>query len=130
MKRLLLILSLIILLPYLAFAQSGKVATLEWEQDAETTARPDFSGWKLYMSETAGTYTTTPFVTIPYAAQQTTYTSTQTIPVPPGKLTTYYFVLTAFCGSLESGRSNEVSLTVDGRVNPAAPIQLRVTIGN
>lgn len=88
---------------------------------------PDFAGWKLYKSETAGG----PYlhvVNIAYTGQQSEYQSTQSITAPDNAKTTLYFVITAFdFNGNESEYSNEASKTFDFEA-PAVPITFRILV--
>ena len=79
--------------------------------DANTEA--DLAGYRLYMSNTSGSYGTTPIATIPAGTETLNYDVS-----PDG---TYYFVMTAYdTNDNESGYSNEVSTVID-ETAPAPP---------
>ena len=71
--------------------------SLAWDPSTS----PNISGYRLYMGNVSGTYTT--FITL---GNQTSYTVTD---LGSG---TWYFAVTAFKGAYESDFSNEVSETI------------------
>ncbi len=89
----------------------------------------DFSGWRLWCSQTPGQYDTSagPFAIIPYTGQ-TNYEYVKEVnssEMPPG---TYYFVMTAFDrNGNESDFSNEESIDLDFGA-PESPYNLIITI--
>jgi hypothetical protein len=114
----------------LAFAMSGSAQagteqiTFAWEQ----TITPDFGGWKIYSSPTAGGPYTQVGGDIIFTAAQTTYTHQAQIVLPDNAETTLFFIVRAFdkTGNL-SGPSNEVSHVFDF-VGPPAPGNLNITL--
>jgi hypothetical protein len=97
---------------YLLFASN---VILVWDANTEI----DLTGYKVYQSLISGTYTTTPITTVPVSPAPT-YAVMNLV---DGK---YYFVVTAYNDTGESGYSNEVSTTIgsnkfdlnsDGNVN-------------
>lgn len=104
---------------------TGKSLNFEWEQAIGI----EFTGWKLYMSETSGSYDyNAPFATILYDGNPTgTYTTEQTVTVPSGNTVTKYFVLRAYNDTGPSDDSNEVSQMIDMTV-PSVPFSLTVEI--
>lgn len=117
---------LLILFACVAFAQQSPRRDLlfAWDQ----TIVPDLAGWKLYMSETAGSgYVEVAEIT--YGGTPTAeYTTDFEVIGSTGQVKQYYFVLTAFdLDGNESGYSNEVQAVVDFEA-PDAPFTLRVTI--
>jgi len=98
--------------------------TFAWEQ----TITPDFGGWKIYSSATAGGPYTQVGGDILFTAAQTTYTHQTQIVVPDNAETTLYFIVKAFDKKGNpSGPSNEVSHTFDF-VGPPAPGNLNITL--
>ena len=97
----------------------------EWEQ----VIGEEFTGWKVFMSETAGNYNyTAPFATILYDGNDIgTYTTEQTVTVLFGTVVTKYFVLRAYNVNGDSDDSNEVNTIIDMTV-PSAPFSLTVGI--
>lgn len=108
MKKLLLA-ALLIASP--AWAQQA--ATFVWDASTGGGA-PD--GYKLYISQTAGSYGTT--------AAATVTGTTHTITVPVGK---HYAVVTAYNSSGESAKSNEVMFE-SKLLAPGVPAGLKVTV--
>jgi hypothetical protein len=125
MKKFLFIFLLCSLLFFPVKSFAGNVSlTFEWEQ----VISPEFAGWKMYMSQTSGTYPATPWITVPYASQQTVYTHVEPLSSPDGETHTYYFVLTAFDNNNnESAYSDEVSAIIDFEA-PSKPFSLKVTV--
>ena len=98
--------------------------TFAWEQ----TITPDFGGWKIYSSATAGGPYTQVGGDILFTAAQTTYTHQTQIVVPDNAETTLYFIVKAFDKKGNpSGPSNEVSHTFDF-VGPPAPGSLNINL--
>lgn len=83
------------------------------------TASSGASGYNIYRSTTSGG----PYTVIQSGVESTTYTDTG---VTNG--TTYYYVVTAVNGSVESGYSNQAAATPGGLPNP--PADLTATPGN
>jgi hypothetical protein len=106
-----------------------KILDFAWEQPAAETSLPDFGGWKIYKSATAGgPYTMA--VNVPFVAANpnNSYTGSSSIVVPGGSETKLFFVATAYDKSgNESPYSNEISVTIDFKP-PSTPINLKVTI--
>ena len=91
---------LLLLTGGISYAGSTDV-TLEWDACTDQ----DVVGYRLYQSNTSGTYTT-PIVTVPVGIEIAVL-----VQVPNG---TWYWVLTAYDGQdRESGYSNEVTATFD-----------------
>ncbi len=89
----------------------NEIRTFLWHQPI---AKSDsLAGWKLYQSTTSGgPYTL--IQTIPFKTAQNEYEASVSLRIPPGRVKTLYFVLTAFKTSgMESKYSNEASLTLD-----------------
>ena len=115
MKKLILLSSLILILfPFLCFANPNANVTFAWHANSET----DLTGYRLYESLVSGQYTFgkgDEILAIPAG------TETGTITVSgAGKR---YYVLTAYNATDESGSSNEVDLTLLG-----SPTGLNITI--
>lgn len=100
-----------------------KTIRLNWEQ----TIPPDFLGWEVYKSTTAGG----PYVyldNITYNPGETEHTSDQVIVVPDDAVTTSYIVLISLDTSGNpSPYSNEASVTIDFEA-PDAAFSLTITI--
>ena len=142
MKKLLVVMTAILLLTFVPFANATDVTQtliFQWEQ-SDTI---DLKDWRLYWSDTAdGPYDEVPVAVIPYDPNATgpTYSSptSATVAGNPGTTVTKYFVLVA-CGDkpqsdgttnyLCSANSNEVS---HGFWIPAgqfsAPVQFTITV--
>ena len=106
-----------------SMAASDKV-TLAWEQDMTVPV----VGWRVYRSETAGTYGTEPFQQVVWnGTPAPEYVASASIPVQAGTMKVFYWVVTAYNAEGESGRSNEVSTTHDFRV-PVVPVTLKATV--
>ena len=126
MKRILVSLLVIGMILMAGSVMAGtKTATFTWQQTLPTPN--DLGGWEIWVSDTpTGTYTL--FATIPYVSAQTTYTSTQTVTVPDGSITTKWFKALAYDTSgNKSGFSNIISATIDFQ-SPGAPITFTITI--
>jgi hypothetical protein len=98
---------LMLLLPVMSMAQT---VSLQWDANTET----DLAGYKVYQGTASRNYGTPTVLGL---------VTTYAIPtLQPG---TYYFAVTAYNTSqLESGYSNEVSVTIP--IAPTAPMKLRV----
>jgi hypothetical protein len=116
-----------------AMAQE-KQATITFGWDQTGTGDENFAGWKFYMSKLPDVQIVAEnlFATIPLAeavapGETTQFEGDTVLMSPEGQAVTYYFVVTAFGkNGLESGKSNEVSTTIDFRV-PDAPTSFKVT---
>ncbi|MEI7425291.1 MAG: hypothetical protein WCK10_04225 [Candidatus Staskawiczbacteria bacterium] len=127
MKRLLVILFITCMIIFsVSSANAGsKTLTFAWEQVLPSPN--NLVGWKLYIANTAGG-TATLLATIPFVSVAASYTTTQTITVPDGVITTRYFKILAYNSTgLESDFSNEISTTINLTV-PGIPTNLRITI--
>lgn len=124
MKILFKVVLLTLMLTWCASALADDLS-FEWEQDMTIA----IDGWKLFMSETSSNYDYgVPFATIVYDGNPTgTYTTTQTVNIPPDSEVTKYFVLRVYNNIGDSESSNEVSITFDTRV-PSPPFSLTVEI--
>lgn len=124
MRKLLFTLVLALLLvPSVALPASDTI-TFGWEQDMVVPV----VGWRIYQSETAGAYSTTPFQTLVYdGTVKPEYTATTVVTVPAGTMKTFYWVVTAYNGVMESAWSNEVSTSHDFRA-PTVPVTFRATV--
>jgi hypothetical protein len=80
----------------------GQIVTFAWDPHPESI---QISGFRLYQSRVAGSYSAAPVATYTGGAL-----TTGTIPKPT--LGKYFYVLTAFTADTESDYSNEVSLVV------------------
>jgi hypothetical protein len=102
-----------------------KTLNFAWSQPGSLAG---FSGWKLYQADAAGAAGVL-VLTIPYGGTvQAEYTGTKNLISPDGQTKIYYFTLTAFDTSgNESGRSNEVTATIDFEA-PSTPVTLKVTV--
>lgn len=109
MKRAFLLIVAIALLVSPAFA-AEKTIQIKYTQ----VLTPDFAGWGLYKSATAGgPYE---FITnIPYTTQQNEYSVTQKVVVADGSVSTIYFVMDSYdkSGNRSTKKSNEKSVTID-----------------
>lgn len=114
MKKLFLAL---LLLASSAYADPISVA---WDAvTLDTAGNPvTITGYKLYESSVAGTYTTA-IGTIAQPATNYSFTENR-----PGK---WYLVVTAYNDAGESGKSNEINFTVSLKA-PAAPKNLKATV--
>ncbi len=114
MKKLLLILAALVLLPVLSWA-ADKDITFAWDANTE----PDLAGYRIYQSATKGQYTYGDISPQKVADILVTET-TKMVRVLPGN---WYWVITAFdSGGLESGPSNELTIA------PSAPTTFRITV--
>ena len=125
MKRLIFI--LVILLNVSVVFAAEKEISFGWNQEISI----DFAGWKLYMSQSPNVQPNPENLleTIAYNGEvQNQYTSNQVIIVPDKKISTYYFILTAFdTHGNESGPSNEISCAFDFEA-PTSPFSLVITV--
>ena len=96
-----------------AAAWAGSNVTLAWDANIE----PDLVGYKMYISSESGQFTDPPVATI--TAPATTVT---VMNLPDG---TWYFVVTAYDSTQESGYSNQVGDTFDAP--PDNPKGLTIT---
>lgn len=103
MKRLFLVLILFLGLVGVAFADP---VTFRWDPN---DLSENVIGYKLYQTNTSGSYV---FGEDYKVGGTLAGTETITIEVPPGLL--WYFVVTAYNSTGESGRSNEVSTEIGG----------------
>ncbi len=125
MKKLLLLALAFLMVTSFSFG-AAKTLKFGWQQELPTPVN-DLAGWKLYQSPTTGGPWTL-VETIPYVSPQTEYTTSKVITVPDGSLTTLYFTVTAFDTSAnESGRSNEVSASLDFQP-PGVPVQFKIMV--
>jgi len=111
MKKILAVLAMVLMFAGTAFADSE--ITFEWDANSEG----DLVGYRLYQSDTSGSYT---FGDGNQVATITAGTEIVTITgITDG---TYFWVLTAYdTNENESGPSNEVTKTIDN--TPPAPPQ-------
>jgi hypothetical protein len=128
MKKVLLLIALLALTCGPACAGTDE-KTFAWEQPSIDTASPDFGGWKIFYSETAGgPYTV--LTTINFTTAQATYTADVTLGRPEwnGTTKTLYFIARAFnkTTSQESDDSNEVSALCDFTNVFTVPINFRL----
>lgn len=109
----------------LTFAAQNEL-TFVWDQDLTVPV----VGWKLYQSETSGTYGTTPFQIITYnGTPAPSYQSTATVDIPAGVHKKFFWVVTAYNADAESGRSNEVSTDHYFPLGPpSVPVTFRATV--
>jgi len=124
MKKLLFVLLAMVLFSTLTFA-AQKNLNFFWSQ---TLPSPnDLAGWGVYQASVAGgPYTK--IADIAYVSQQTEYTTSQTITVVDGQITTLYFVVDAVDTSgNRSAKSNEIAVPIDFQA-PDIPVQLRIVI--
>ena len=93
--------------------------TLTWNTNTES----DLAGYRVYRSETTGTYTQ------PIADLGLVTTYTDTLSVPDGQIKTFYYVVTAFDQmGLESNYSNEVNSIFDGNTSPGPVQNLQIQV--
>lgn len=107
MKYIMIVLLICILI---ASTSSADTINLAWDkvtQDVDGNPIQELTGYKLYSSNVAGTYTN-PLATITPAIENFSYTQTV--------IGTYYFTVTAYNASGESARSNEVSTVVAAKL--------------
>jgi len=97
--------------------------TLQWEQEMT----PNFYGWKMWVSETAGgPYTQFGEDLVYDGSPAPTYSSSSILTSPEDQVTTYYFVVDAWgLNGRNSDYSNEVSHEVD-YTRPNVPVQLTI----
>ena len=90
--------------------------TLKWDANIEA----DLAGYRIYQGTiSGGPYTKIGEVIIPTTTYNVSVTENA------DKITTFYFVVTAFdTTNLESDYSNQVSVVVDNRTSPAPPKNL------
>lgn len=132
MKRLFLVLLVFLFVVGTAVAAEQTI-TLQWEQpcvDGCPDATPPVGGveeWRVYMSDTPGTYGDTPIITMPYDGSATpNYTSTYVLTLEGAGIK--YFIVRAWRADFgESPDSNEVDLPYNF-AGTATPINLTFTI--
>lgn len=135
--RKLFILTVVILFSVLAgtaFA-ADKTATFTWDQPCidgcpgDTPPTGPAGGWRIYMSDVSGSYSTTPIIDLPYdGTPAPTYSSTYILTLTGAG--TKYFVVTAYGRddtTLESGHSLEVNYPYNF-AGPATPVSVTFTI--
>jgi hypothetical protein len=116
-----------------AMAQE-KQATITFGWNQPNADDPNLAGWKFYMSKLpnvevvpANLFSTILFDQAVRPGETTEFEGDTVLMSPEGQEVTYYFVVTAFGkNDLESGKSNEVSTTIDFRI-PGAPTSFKVT---
>ena len=120
MKKLLLTLAMVLLLPVLIWAASD--VTFQWDANTEG----DMAGYRLYQSTVSGQYTFgagNEAINIPVPTTNATLFN-----VPDG---TYYWVVTAYDTDTptanESGPSNEVTKTLDS-IPPSPPTNFFIAL--
>ena len=124
MKKLVLLLALALILVGSSALAASQTITFGWEQDMTVPV----VGWKVYQSETSGTYGAVPFQTLVWdGTTKPEYTAQTQIVVPTGSRKVFFWTVTAYNVEGESGRSNEVSTTHDFRL-PLVPVTFRATV--
>lgn len=110
---------------FASFANAQETIKFAWDYNAIEAER--VIEWRLYMSDTSGNYTTTPFLVLPKAGNQSTYEETISQSGIPNQV--MYFVLTAYGDEnfdpRESAHSEEVSHNFS---NINAPFNLIITV--
>jgi hypothetical protein len=126
MRRVIVWLAVIMLLPGLVAFAATRTATFTWTQDAASL--PKIQSWRVYSASTSGgPYTQ--LAEIAYdGSPKPSYTGSATLTQADGTAKTWYFICRAHGkNGIESGNSNEVSAVIDLTV-PGTPVSFTVTI--
>lgn len=98
--------------PQVYATTASEALTFAWEDVNMNKSQADGYGWKIFQKAEGGSYDyNSPWFTIYYTYNQSTYTTTQQVMVTgnPGDTVTLYWVMRCFNNELESDNSNEIS---------------------